>query len=53
MLELVTHVNNWWMYRVYQNQTAALLFVSFLLPLQFSNIKNFVALLSEIAKHEE
>ena len=50
-LKLVTHVNNGCMYRVYQNQTAA--FYSFLyffifLSLQFSNIKNFVALLSGI-----
>ena len=57
ILKLVTHVNHGWMYRVYPNQTAApYLFLYFFLPLQFSNIKNFVALLSGIAKqykHEE
>ena len=50
-LKLVTHVKNGWMYCVYQNQTAAaylfLYFFNFL-SLQFSNIKNFVALLSGI-----
>ena len=46
-LKLVTHVNNGWMYRVYQNETAAVYsFIS--LSLQFSNIQNFVALLSGI-----
>ena len=48
-LKLVTHVNNGWMYRVYQNQTAAaysFLYFFIFLSLQFSNIKIFVALLS-------
>ena len=39
------------MYRVYQNQTAAaysFLYFLIFLSLQFSNIKNFVALLSGI-----
>ena len=44
-LKLVTHVNNGWMYRVYQNLTAAA--YSFL-SLKISNLKNFVALLSGI-----
>ena len=48
-LKLVTHVNNGWMYHVYQNQTAAaylFLYFFIFLSLQFSNIKNSVALLS-------
>ena len=59
MLKFVTHVNHGLMYRLYQNQTAAsysFLYFFIFLPLQFSNIKNFVALLSGIAKqykHEE
>ena len=51
MLKLVTHVNNGWMYHVYQNQTAApysFLYFFIFLSLQFSNIKFFVALLSGI-----
>ena len=51
MLKLVTHVNNGWMYHVYQNQNAAPYFILYFfifLSLQFSNIKNFVALLSVI-----
>ena len=50
-MKLVTHVNNGCMYHVYQNQTAAAyLFCYFFifLSLQFSNIKNFAALLSGI-----
>ena len=55
-LKLVTHVNNGWMYYVYQNQTAAaylFLYFSFFLSFQFSNIKNFVALLSGIVSHRK
>ena len=50
-LKLVTHVNNEWIYRVYQNQTVVAYsfhYFFIFLSLQFSNIKNFVALLSGI-----
>ena len=50
-LKLVTHMNNEWMSCVYQNQTAAaylFLYFFIFLFLQFSNIKNFVTLLSGI-----
>ena len=44
------------MYCVYQNQTAAaylFLYFSIFLSLQFSNIKDFVALLSGIVSHRK
>ena len=40
-LKLGAHVDNWWMYRVYQNQCAALIrpiYFFIFLSLQFSNI---------------
>ena len=49
-LKLVVHVDNGWMYGVYQNQAAAaylsLYFFSFL-SLQFSNIKMFLSHFSQ------
>ena len=42
-LKVGTHVDNWWMYRVYRNQGAAayLSLYFFHFSFQFSNIKNF------------
>ena len=40
-LKLGTHVGSEWMYRVYQNQTAAVYSSLYLFFLQYSNIKNF------------
>ena len=55
-LKFGTHVNNGWMYREYQNATAAaclFLYFFIFLSLQFSNIKNLVALLSGIVSHRK
>ena len=52
-LKLGTHVDNGWMYRVYQNQTVSAylsLYFFIFLSLQFSNIKNFVTLYSETVR---
>ena len=48
-LKLGAHMDNGWMYRVYQNQAAAaylFLYFFIFLSLQFSNIKMFLSLLS-------
>ena len=50
-LKLGAHMDNGWMYRVYQNQAAAaaylFLYVFIFLSLQFSNIKMFLSRFSE------
>ena len=48
-LKLAAHMDTGWMYRVYQNQAAAALFLYFVifLSLQFSNIKMFLSHLSQ------
>ena len=49
-LKLGAHMDNGWMYRVYQNQAAAaylFLYFFIFLSLQFSNIKVFLSHLSQ------
>ena len=49
-LKLGAHMDNGWMYRVYQNQAAAaylFLYFFIFLSLQFSNIKMFLSHLSQ------
>ena len=45
-LKLGTHVDNGWMYGVYQSQAAAAYLSLYFFFLQYSNIKNFVTLFS-------